>query len=184
MIVLQTAHLIGETERGGDFHLIIVHIGPVAAFSLGFPELGHGHGLAVGELRHIVQNALLIAELRGLKFAVFFTAEPECNTGVDHRLPLEDVEKKLLGDIDIGKHLQIRQPAKLGAGLLAAVGGLFHLPSDFALLKVELVLKAVPVDDGVKPLGGILGGAGAQAVEAQGVFIVAAGVVLVFTTGV
>ena len=184
MIVFQTADLIGKAEGGGDFHLVVVHVGPVAAFPLSFPELGHGHGLAVGDLRHIVQDALLIAELRGLKFAVLFAAEPERDAGVDHRLTLENVEKEFLGDIDIGKHLQIRQPAEFGAGLFAAVGGLFHLPGNFALFKVELVLKAVPMDDGVEPLGGVLGGAGAQAVETQGVFIVAAGVVLVLAAGV
>ena len=41
-----------------------------------------------------------------------------------------------------------------------------------ALFKVELILKAIPIDGGVKIFAGVLGGTGAKAVKAQGVLIV------------
>ena len=51
-------------------------------------------------------------------------------------------------------------------------GSLWRPPIFSPLLKVEGILLAVPVDGGVKELAGVLGGAAAQSVEAQGVLVV------------
>ena len=50
--------------------------------------------------------------------------------------------------------------------------------------KVQGVFKAVPPDGDVHVPGGVLGGAGAQAVEPQGIFVVVAGDVVVLAAGV
>ena len=49
---------------------------------------------------------------------------------------------------------------------------------------MEVIALAVPADDDVHEAGGVLGGAGAQAVETQGVFVVVAAVVVIFSAGV
>ena len=49
---------------------------------------------------------------------------------------------------------------------------------------MEAVLKAVPPDGHVHVAGGVLGGAGAQTVEAQGVLVVVAGGVVILAAGV
>ena len=55
---------------------------------------------------------------------------------------------------------------------------------DFALPEAELVLEAVPPDGDVHVVGRVLGGAGAQAVEAQGELVILALVVAVLASGV
>ena len=57
-------------------------------------------------------------------------------------------------------------------------------PYDLALAEMELVLKSVPPDGDIHVVRRILGGAGAQAVEAQGEFIVLPLVVAVLAPGV
>ena len=49
---------------------------------------------------------------------------------------------------------------------------------------MEVIAFAVPADDDVHEAGGVLGGAGAQAVETQGVFVVVAAVVVIFSAGI
>ena len=49
---------------------------------------------------------------------------------------------------------------------------------------MEGVFESIPADDGVKVFAGVLGGAGTQAVEAQGVFIVIPAAVLIFAAGI
>ena len=59
-----------------------------------------------------------------------------------------------------------------GAGFLPGQGGDLHLAHDLAPLEVELILIAVPADGNVHIAAGVLGGAGAQTVQAQGELIV------------
>ena len=73
---------------------------------------------------------------------------------------------------------------EFGAGLFPVRGFLLHLAHDLALLEVEGVLEAVPVDDRVKVFAGVLGGAGAKAVEAQGILVVISLAVFVLAAGV
>ena len=99
-------------------------------------------------------------------------AQPEGHPGVDHRLPLHHVLVIVQGDVDVGEHLQVRQPADGGAGFLPGQGSHLHLAHDLAPLEVELILIAVPADGNVHIAAGVLGGAGAQTVQAQGELIV------------
>ena len=150
--------------------------------------MGRGEGALAGQLRHIVHDAVGVAVVPGDEFAALLQAQPEGDPGVDHGLPVQDVVKILLGDIDVGEDLDVRPPADGGAGLFP-VGGLdlqfltlfaHHL----ALLEAEAVFVPVPPHGHVHVLGGVLGGAGAQTVEAQGVLIVPAVVVFVLAAGV
>ena len=75
-----------------------------------------------------------------------------------------------------------------GAGPFPGEGGLDQLfallAGNLAALEVEAVFKAVPPDGDVHVGGGVLGGAGAQAVEAQGELVVAALGAVVLAAGV
>ena len=174
MVVLDNLHRVGEAEGDGELHLVLGLVRPVPAPPLGLPEHGQGEGVLPRQLLHIVLNAVFVLEVGGLELPPHLVAEAEGDPGVDHRLALEHVGVVLHGDIDVGKHIQIRLPAEAGAGLFAGVGLLFQAAHVLALLEVEGVLKAVPVDHRIKVRAGVLGGAGAQAVEAQGILIVVA----------
>jgi len=131
---------------------------------------------------------VFIDEVLLIKLAVLLLiAELEGDALVYHRLPAQHVGEILRRDGDVGEHVQVRQPAGAGAGLFRlglGQGRLFQFPYDLAPLKVELVFKAVPPDGDVHVPGGVLGGAGAQAIEAQGVFVVVAGEVIILAAGV
>ena len=179
MIILGEADLIGEADRGGNADLILGLVLAVAASALSLPVLRHGERLILGQLADVVQNALLIAVVRRLKFSGRgLVAEAERNARVHNGLTLEHVLEILLRDADVGKDVQIRQPAERGG--LAAVGRLLvHFPDKLAAFKVQRVFPAVAADGRVKIARGILRGARAKAVETEREFIVTAGVVVV-----
>ena len=112
----------------------------------------------------------------------------EGHPGVDHRLALHDGGEVLRRDVDVGEDLQVRQPPGPGAGPLPGQGGLLQLlallAQGLALFEVELVLVPVPPHGDVHVGGGVLGGAGAQAVEPQGELVVLPLVVAVLAPGV
>ncbi len=112
-------------------------------------------------------------------------AEAEGDARVHHRLTLHHVGEILRRDGGVREHVQIRKPPDGGAGLFTPVGGLVVESANvFALFKVERVLLPIPADGHVHVLGGVLGCAGTQAVQTQGVFVVIAAVVVVFAAGV
>ena len=99
---------------------------------------------------------------------LLLVTELESNALVHHRLTAQHIREVFRWNGNIGKHIQIRQPAGAGAGLShlrLGQGRLFQPSHDLAPLKVELVLKAVPPDGDVHVPGGVLGGAGTQSVE-------------------
>ena len=131
---------------------------------------------------------MLIDEILLRQRAVLLlVTELEGNTLVHHCLTAQHIREIFRRDGNVGKHIQIRQPASAGAGLSHlrfGQGRLFQAPHDLAPLKVELVLKAVPPDGDVHVAGGVLGGAGTQTVEAQRVFIVVTVEVIILAAGV
>ena len=184
MIVFQTAQIAREAQRRRDLYLIFRLVRAVAAAALRLPVLRHGEGVAVRQLRDVVEDAVLIAELRRLELAAGLIAEAERHARIDDGLPLERVKIILHGDVDVREDLEVRLPVEQRAGLFA-VGGLFlHLAVDLALFEVEVIFEAVAEDPRVEILRGILRGAGAEAVQAEAVFIIFAGVVVVFAARV
>ena len=184
VVVLDDLHPVREAEGDRQLHLVVGLVGPVPALPLGLPEHRLGEAVLPGELPDIVLDAVLIFEVGGLELAPHLVAEPEGDPGVDHRLALQHVQEVLHRDVDVGEDLQIGLPAEFGAGLFAGIGRLLEAADVLALFKVEGVLLAVPVDDGVEEFAGVLGGAGAQAVEAQGVLVVVPLQVVVLAAGV
>ena len=174
MVVLDDGHLVGEAEGDRQLHLVLRLVRPVPSLPLSLPEHRLGEGLLPGQLGDIVQNAVLILKIGAGEFSWGgLLPKAEGDPGVDHRLALEHVGVVVHRDVDIGKDLQVGLPADGGARLFSPVGGLLLQPADvLALLKVERVFEAVPPDGGVKVFAGVLGGAGAQAVQAQGVLVV------------
>ncbi|MPM41757.1 hypothetical protein SDC9_88416 [bioreactor metagenome] len=112
-------------------------------------------------------------------------AKAEGDACVHHCLTFHHVREILRGDGGVREHVQVRQPPDDGTGLFPPVGWLAVESADiFALFKVERVLFPVPPDRHVHVLGGVLGCAGTQAVQAQGVFVIIAAVVVIFAAGV
>lgn len=181
VIVFETVDTVREAQGGGNAHLVFRLVFTVAALALGLPELRHGQRLLTCNFVYIIQNAVGIAVIRLDEFAAFLIAERERHARVDDSLPLERVLKIFLRNVDVGEDGQIGLPAEDGAGGLAVRRLLFHFADELALFKVQGVFKPVAADGRVKILGRILRGAGAEAVQAQREFIVAARVVLVLT---
>ena len=181
MVVFQMTALTGKADGCGQANLVVLHIGTVASDAFSLPVLGHGDGAHVpglGKLIEIVHDAVFVAEFRGLEFPADLIAEAEGHACVDHSLPLEHIGVVIRGDVDVGKDLEVRLPVEARAGLLAGRGLLFELADDAALFKVQIVPEAVAVDLGVEVFRGVLGGAGAEAVQTQAVFIVSAALII------
>ena len=112
MIVFQTAQIAREAQRRRDLHLVFRLVRAVAAAALRLPVLRHGEGVAVRQLRDVVEDAVLIAELRRLELAAGLIAEAERHARIDDGLPLERVKIILHGDVDIREDLEVRLPVE------------------------------------------------------------------------
>ena len=151
MIVFQHIDAVGKAQGSGNLHLVIRHIRPVTSLAFCLPELGHGHGFSLGQLLHIVENAVFITEIRLLEAAVrHLGPQPEGNPGIDHRLTFEDIRIILRRNIDVRKHVQIGHPVEAGAGLLAVCLFGFQTADVFALFKVQGIFLSVPANHRIK----------------------------------
>ena len=184
VVVLHNMRRRAEAEGAGEFDFIVGLVRPVPPGPLPGPELDGGVGVVPRQFRHVVGDAVFVGKDGLGKALLPLVPEPEDDAGVHHRLAVEDVGEVLRGDVDLGKDLQVGQPGDGGARLFPVSGGHLHLPHQAAFFKVEVVPLAVPADGDVHKGGGVLGGAGAQAVEAQGVLIVVPGGVVVLAPGV
>ena len=174
MIELDVGNLLAEAEGGRDFQLHFRPVVRVTAPALGLPVHGHGKGIVPHQLLHILPDAVGIAEFLGLELAAHLVAEPEGDALVDHRLTAQHIPEVFHGNVNLRKNLFVRLPVEKGAGLFPVRGGLFQAADVPALLKMEVIPEAIPADGSVEILRGVLGGAGAQTVEAQRILIVLA----------
>jgi len=185
--VLAHRHTVGKAQRHAELHLVLRLVRPVAAPALRLPEHRLRQRVVPRQLPDIVGNAVCIQELLGVELAGGrLVPQPERDPGVHHRLPLHHILIVVQRHGDIRKHLQIRQPANGGAGPFLVGGQLraFKLPHDLAPLKVEAVLLPLAVHRDVHIAGGVLGGTGTQAVQAQRELVVLAVLVVVLAAGV
>ena len=184
MIVLNDMMGRAEAEGAGELYLVVRLVRPVPAGALPGPELDGGVGGLAGQLGHIVGNAVFVGEEGLLKAPLPLVPKAEDHPRVHHRLAVEDVGEVVCGDVRLGEDLQVGQPGDGGARLLPVGGGDLHLSHQASLFKMQVIPLAVPADHHVHKPGGILGGAGAQAIQAQGVFIVVPGGVVILAPGV
>ena len=187
--MLDDVHAVGKAAGARELDLILRFIFAVAAAALRLPENGRGQRALARQLGHIVHDAVFVEELLRLKFSAHLVAEAERDARVDDRLSAQHVGKIRRGDVDVGKHVEIGQPARERAGLLAAVGRLdlqllALFAGDLPALKVEGIFVPVAPDGHIHVARGVLRGAGAEAVEAQRKFIVAARIVVIFAARV
>ena len=159
---------VGKAPCDVQLHLILRLVRPIPAPALRLPAHRLRQGILPCQLRQIVPDAVLIKEVLRLELSRrYLTPQAEGDSGVDHGLPPQHLPVVVRRDVDVGEHLQIRQPADGGAGMAALKLRHPHLPGDLALFKVQAVLLAVPADSDVHRAAGVLGGAGAQTVEPQ-----------------
>ena len=180
MVVLDALDLVGKAARAGELYFILGLILAVAAAALGLPEDGRREGVLARDLADIVDDAVFVEKVLRFKAAgqdlVF---EPEGDAGVHNGLTAQGLDIIINGNVDVGKNVEVGQPARARAGLSAAVGRLDRefLPlfaRRLAALKVQGILVPVAPDGHVHVARGILRGAGAETVEAEGVFVVVA----------
>ena len=187
VVVLHHGHPVGKAQRHAELDLVLRLVGTVPAPALRLPAHRLGEGVIPRQLGDIVPDATGIQKLLGVEFALRrLVQQPERDTGIDHRLTLHGVPVVVKRHGDIGEHVQIRQPVDTGAGLFLVGGQLLYLQAAdvLALFKMKAVLLAAAPDGHVHIPGGVLGGAGAKAVEAQGELIVLAVFVVVLAAGV
>ena len=187
MVVLHNGHPVGKAQRHTELYLILRLVRPVAAAALGLPVNRLGESVVPRQLGDIVPNAPGIEKLLGIEFAALrLVQQAEGNAGVDHRLTLHGIPVVVQRYGDIGKHIQIRQPADAGAGFLLVGGQLLHMKAAdvLALLKVQGVFLAAAPHGDIHVRRGILGGTGTEAVETQRELIVFAVLVVVLAAGV
>ena len=176
--------LVGEAEGHVQLNLVLRLVRPVAATALRRPDLHVGEGLLARQFPHIVGDAVFIDELLGVEAAAVLRPENEHQALVDDSLPAQNIPEILNRHRDIGEHLQIWLPADDGAGVPLSVRLLLQAAHVLAPLEMQGVFIPVPAHLHVHVFGGILSGAGAQTVEAQGKLIAFRLVGVVFAASV
>ena len=186
--MLDALHPVGETKGGGNADLVLGLVLAVAAAALRLPEDGGGQGVFTRDLGDIVDDAVFVDEVLRLKVAgEDFVFEAERDARVDDGLTAQRFDIVVGGNVDIGKHVEVGQPARARAGFAAAVGRLDPelialFAHGLAAFKVQGVFVPVAPDGHVHIARGIL--RRAEAVEAEGVFVVVAVQVVVLAAGV
>ena len=165
MVVLQKLHSVGEAERHRQLDLILVLVLAVAAALFGLPVLHRRQALLARNLLDIVGDAVFIAEgFLGKAAVLLLDPQQKLKPLVDHRLLFQRVAEVVHRDGNVGKDLEVRLPALAGTGLLLLGRFLVQAADVFPFFKVESVSEAVPDNLRVKIFGGVLGGAGTEAV--------------------
>ena len=166
VVIFQQLYLVGKAEGRVHFHLVIGLVLAVAPFGRGLAKTHRRQAVAVRQLFHIVLNALLVKEIFFLFALGCLVAELERDARVHHGLPLDGVQIIFHRHIDVGEHLAVRLPAYLRAGFAARRRLFMQTAHVFTLLKIQVIMKAVAPDIRLHPLGRILRGAQAKAVQA------------------
>ena len=183
MIIFRMALGFGEAESAGNLQLHLRPVFRVPAPALGLPVGGHGKCLVPAQFFQVLGDAVFIAIFRSFEFSPHLVSEAEGDPLVHHGLAADHILVILRRDVDVGKNLRVRPPFEAGAGFLPVGGFLFQTAHVAALFKMQAVLEAVPADHRVEIFRSVLGGAGAQAVEAQRILIIFA-VFTIFAAGV
>ena len=168
--MLNALHLVGKAARAGELDLVFGLVLTVAAAALGFPEDGGRQGVLARDLGDIVDDAVFVDKVLRLKVAgEDFVFEAERDARVDDGLTAQRFDIVVGGNVDIGEHVEVGQPARARAGLFSAVGRLdLELVALFAhrlaALKVQGVFVPIAPDGHVHIARGILRRARAEAV--------------------
>ena len=125
-------HLIREAARAGELDLVFGLVLAVAAAALRLPEDGGGQGVFTRDLGDIVDDAVFVDEVLRLKVAgENFVFEAERDARVDDGLTAQRFDIVVGGNVDIGKHVEVGQPARARAGFAAASVGSILSSSPF-----------------------------------------------------
>ena len=174
MVKLNVRNLLGEAEGSGNLQFHLRPVLRIPAPALGLPVDRHGKGIVTHHFLDILLDTVGIAELLLLEFPAHLVAEFEGDPLIHHRLTAQYIPVVFHGDVDVRKHLLVRLPMEHRAGLLPVRRLLFQAAHVSAPFKVEVIPITVPADGGIEEFGSILGGTGAQAIQAQGILVVLA----------
>ena len=184
MIVFEQACAVGTAPRHVEPYLVFRLVRTVPAAALRRPDLDPGEGFLSRQLPHIVGDAIFVAELLGFEFPAVLVTQDEQHPRIDDGLPFEHVPEIAGRHRDVGEHLEIRFPTDDGAGILFGIRFLLQAADVLPMFEVQGVAEPVPLDLHVHVFRGILGRTGAQAVEAEGVFVTLPFEGVVFAAGV
>ena len=184
MIVFQQIVLVGNAHGHIQLNPILRLVRPVAALAFRRPYLDIGHGVVTGQFTDIIRNAVPIQEFLRFKAPPFRQAEEKQQVGIDNGLAAQNIPEVICGDLDIGKHLDIRLKADDGTGILFGIRFLFQSTDVLAVFKVKGIPKPVPAHLHIHIFRGILGGAGAKPVEPQRKLVALPFIGVVFATGI
>ena len=141
MIILNAVDLIVKAKGHLHLDLIFGLVLPVTAPRKTFKELNRGQVLALAQFIDIVNYTILITKPFG--GSALFVNEFKDQSGVDHRLPFQNIPENLKGYPDIGEDLTIRLPFLQGAGMLIVVLFLFKSADIVTLFKMEFILITI-----------------------------------------
>ena len=182
VVVFDAVDRIREAEGHLGAQLVVVLVLAVAAAAFQRPEHRLGQRRAVCNLADIVGDAVFVDKFLGVKAAVrVFIVQDEFQPLVDDRLALERPLEKVARDGDVGEDVKVGPPADDGAALFAPLlqRMRFQLACGFALGKPDGMHLAAVIGADLHKFGGILRGAGAEAVEPERIAVGRALVVVV-----
>ena len=174
VVVFQTLHGVGKCERHIHLDLIVRLVGAVAAGGGAAAEVYRRQGLIPHQLIGIVGDAVLIEIFKLFSLTAGFVGKYQRDAIVDDSLTAEHILEGFRRDGNVGKDLGVGLPADDRAGAPALERLLLQAAHILAFFEVEVIMEAVAVNVGGHPLARVLGGAEAQAVQAEAEIIVAA----------
>ena len=189
VVILQQSSHIGKTEGCLDLYLVFRLVRPVSSPALGLIELHRGQGIVPGQLLYIVHNAVFVVKVLFLKLALLhLLTEVKTQSLIDHGLLFQHLLKIFSGDAGVGEHIQVQFETVGGTRLFWGTGLFQQFVRPFGHIlspaEMEGILPAIPAGDHIHIFRRILGGAGAQTVEAQGIFVILPFGVAVFSAGI
>ena len=110
------------------------------------PDLNRGQAFLPRELADMIHNAFLITKFGGFKGISHLIFENEVDSGIDNRLPFDNISIVFHRNVDVSKYLQIGLPAGNCSGPFSSVGLFFQAADIFSLFKMKGILESVPVN--------------------------------------
>ena len=165
---------IGEAEGDVRLQLVLRLVLPITPLRFQVPEHRRCQTVLPDGFRDVVGNAVFIEEFLFLRLAcLVHDAQNKVHPCVDHRLPVQHVFEEFGRNGNVGKNFPVGAPAndRPGRLLLRTERALFQFADRFAALEMNLTHKIPVVRGDIHEFRAVLRGAGAQTVQAQGIFV-------------
>ena len=188
VVVLLHLQAAREAEARRDFHAVIRQVVAIATTTVGLDEERLGQVIVADFLQNVVLNALGIAEFFLGEAFIAFYQQAERHVRVHNRLAAQRFLEPLDRNVNRCKYFQVRSPFNGSTGtcfVRRLHGERFFLGAyHFTFLEMQLIFVAFAPHGNIHVFGSVLRCTRTQAVRAQGVIVVAALVVVIFSAGI